>query len=271
MSEAPTDVHQPGGVRLQKLLAGAGVASRRASENLISAGRVSVDGQVVRELGVRVDPVRQAVSVDGLRVQLDPTKVYLALNKPAGVVSTMTDPQGRPCLADFLADRPERLFHVGRLDADTEGLLLLTNDGDLAHRLAHPHYGVRKTYLAEVPGPVPRDLGRRLRAGVELDDGPARADAFRVVGVTGRRAMVEMVLHEGRHHIVRRMLAQVGHPVQRLVRTKVGPVRLGDLRPGTTRPLNRDELGTLLSLPDPATPPNLNTPPDPGPSTPMER
>lgn len=260
MSGAPTDVHQPGGVRLQKLLASAGVASRRGSETMISAGRVSVDGQVVRELGVRVDPARQAVAVDGLRVQLDPTKVYLALNKPAGVVSTMTDPQGRRCLADLLADRTERLFHVGRLDADTDGLLLLTNDGDLAHRLAHPHYGVRKTYLAEVPGPVPRDLGRRLRAGIELDDGPVRVDAFRVLGATGRRAMVEVVLHEGRHRIVRRLLAHVGHPVHRLVRTKVGPVRLGDLRPGATRPLSRDELGTLLSLPDPDRPTPLDEP-----------
>ena len=247
MHEPSTDVHRPSGVRLQKLLAGAGVASRRASENMISAGRVSVDGQVVRELGVRIDPATQAVAVDGLRLQLDTTKVYLALNKPLGMLSTMTDPQGRPCLADLVGNRPERLFHVGRLDADTEGLLLLTNDGDLAQRLAHPSYGISKTYLADVPGPVPRDLGRLLLAGVELEDGPARVDSFRVIDSTPRRAMVEVVLHEGRKHIVRRLLAQVGHPVQRLVRTQVGPVRLGDLPPGGTRVLSRAELGTLLT------------------------
>jgi 23S rRNA pseudouridine2605 synthase len=164
------------------------------------------------------------------------------------MVSTMSDPEGRPCLADLVGNRDQRLFHVGRLDADSEGLLLLTNDGDLAHRLTHPSFGVRKTYLAEVAGPVSRDIGRALRAGVELDDGNARVDLFRVVGRSGSRVMVELALHEGRKHIVRRLLAAVGHPVQRLVRTEIGPVRLGDLRPGKARPLNRAEVAALFEV-----------------------
>ncbi len=168
----PVDVHDEDGVRLQKVLAQAGVGSRRACEALIAAGRVQVDGHVVVEQGVRIDPTRQVVHVDGVRVQLDEDKTYLAFNKPAGVVSTMSDEQGRVSLGDFMSERPERLFHVGRLDSETEGLILLTNDGDLAHRLQHPSYGVAKTYLAEVPGPVARDVGKRLRAGVELEDGP---------------------------------------------------------------------------------------------------
>jgi 23S rRNA pseudouridine2605 synthase len=162
----------------------------------------------------------------------------------------MSDPEGRPCVGDYLIDRRERLFHVGRLDTDTEGLLLLTNDGDLGHRLAHPSYGVPKTYLAEILGPVPRDLGRRLRAGVELEDGPASVDSFKVVDSAVNKALVEVVLHEGRKHVVRRLLAEVGHPVQRLVRVKVGDVTLGDLRPGRMRPLNSRELAGLFAAVD---------------------
>lgn len=236
------------GVRLQKVLAGAGVGSRRACEELIAAGRVEVDGTVVREMGVRVDPSRAVVRVDGMRIATGTRTVHLAFNKPVGVLSTMSDDRGRPCLGDYVANRSERLFHVGRLDADTEGLLLLTNDGDLAHRLAHPSYEVPKTYLAEIAAPVPRDLGRRLRAGVELDDGPARADSFRVVGSTAGRAMVELVVHEGRNRIVRRMLDAEGHPVQRLVRVRIGSVALGDLRPGKLRVLTAQELGELYRL-----------------------
>ena len=170
--EPKVDVHDPDGVRLQKLLAAAGVGSRRVCENLITAGRVEVDGQVVTELGVRIDPVRQTVHVDGVRVQLDESRVYLAFNKPLG--RRLDDERrARPGVPGRLRRQPpERLFHVGRLDADTEGLLLLTNDGDLAHRLQHPAYGVPKTYIAQIPAPVPRDLGKRLREGVELDDGP---------------------------------------------------------------------------------------------------
>ncbi|HEU4489821.1 MAG TPA: pseudouridine synthase [Jiangellales bacterium] len=234
------------GVRLQKVLAAAGVGSRRACEQLIATGRVEVDGEVVRTMGVRVHPERAVIRVDGLRVGTEAAGlVHLALNKPTGVVSTMSDPEGRPSLGDYVEGRRQRLFHVGRLDADTEGLILLTNDGELAHRLSHPSFEVAKTYLAEVDGPVARDLGRRLRDGVELDDGVVAVDSFRVVGRTGSRAMVEVVLHEGRKHVVRRLLAAVGHPVERLVRTRVGPIRLGDLRPGRSRTLSPVEVARL--------------------------
>jgi len=248
--EQPTetvDVHDPDGVRLQKLLAAAGVGSRRACELLITAGRVEVDGHLVTELGVRIDPQRQTVNVDGSRVQLDESRVYLAFNKPLGVVSTMSDDLDRPCIGDFVSNRKERLFHVGRLDVDTEGLLLLTNDGELAHRLQHPSYGVLKTYLAQIPGPVPRELGRTLRAGVELPDGPVKVDSFKLVDSAPGRALVELQLHEGRKHVVRRLLEAVGHPVITLVRTDVGPIRLGDLRSGRMRALNQPEIGQLYS------------------------
>jgi len=243
----PVDVHDADGIRLQKVLAQAGVGSRRACEALIDAGRVQVDGHVVREQGVRIDPRTAVVHVDGVRLQLDENKLYLAFNKPAGVVSTMRDEKGRPSLQDFVGDRPERLFHVGRLDSDTEGLILLTNDGELAHRLQHPSYAVPKTYLAEVAGPVARDVGRRLREGVELDDGPVRVDSFRLVDSQPGKALVEVVLHEGRKHIVRRALEAVGYPVERLVRVQVGPIHLGDLRQGRWRVLTRTEVGQLFS------------------------
>ena len=240
-----TDV--PGGVRLQKVLAAAGVGSRRHCEELIAAGRVEVDGEIVRRYGARVDPDRQIIKLDGRRIPSRQDLVYLALNKPPGVLTTMSDDRGRPTIADFLGDRPERLYHVGRLDYDTEGLMLLTNDGDLAHRLAHPRYGVAKTYLADVSGPLPKDLGRRLTTGIELEDGVASADRFRVVEQAGSRALVEITLHEGRKHIVRRLLAAAGHPVSRLVRTQVGPVALGNQRPGTTRDLTVREIGDLYA------------------------
>lgn len=239
------DVHDPEGVRLQKLLAGAGVGSRRACENLITSGRVEVDGYVVTELGVRVDPARQVVRVDGERIVLDPARVYLALNKPLGVVSTMSDDHGRPCVGDLVEGRTERLFHVGRLDVDTDGLLLLTNDGELANRLQHPSFGVPKTYIASVPAPVARDVGRTLRAGVELEDGVVAVDGFRLIDSVPGKAIVEIILHEGRKHVVRRLLEAVGHPVESLTRTNVGPVRIGDLKPGKTRPLNGSEIAAL--------------------------
>ena len=242
-----TAPHVPGGVRLQKVLATAGLGSRRVCEDIIAAGRVSVDGVVVRELGVRVDPRTAVIHVDGLRVQLDTSVVTLALNKPLGVVSTMHDPQGRPSLAQFVADRPERLFHVGRLDAETEGLLLLTNDGELANRLAHPSHEVLKTYLATVEGRVKPGVGVRLRAGIQLEDGPVKVDAFRVVDATPTQTLVEVVLHEGRNRIIRRTLDAVGHPVVRLVRTQVGPIRLGHLTPGRTREITGRELGQLMA------------------------
>jgi 23S rRNA pseudouridine2605 synthase len=242
--------HEPSGgpgVRLQKVLASAGVASRRAAEDLIAAGRVSVDGQVVREQGRRIDPSTAVVHVDGMRVVLRSDLVHLLLNKPRGMHSTMSDPQGRPCVGDLVSGRDERLFHVGRLDADTEGLLLVTNDGELAHRLMHPSFEVFKTYVAQVSGPVRREVIRQLRAGVELDDGPVAVRSFRVLDSSGPLAMVEVVLHEGRKHIVRRLLDHVGHPVRRLVRTAIGPVRLGDQRPGSVRRLTRQEVGALYA------------------------
>ncbi len=242
----PVDVHDPDGVRLQKLLAAAGVGSRRVCEQLITDGRVEVDGQVVTELGVRIN-ADQVVHVDGVRVTLDESRVYLAFNQPLNVVTSMNDDLGRIDIGDYFGDRKERLFHVGRLDADTEGLLLLTNDGDLAHRRQHPKYGVLKTYLAQIRGPVPRDLGKRLREGIELDDGPVKVDSFRVVDSQPGKAIVEVILHEGRKHIVRRMLAEAGHPVLSLVRTQVGPIRLGDTKPGKFRRLTKGEVGELYS------------------------
>jgi pseudouridine synthase len=240
-----TDV--PGGVRLQKVLAAAGVGSRRHCEELIGAGRVEVDGETVRRFGARVDPEEQVIRVDGKRIPSRQDQVYLAFNKPPKVLTAMSDDRGRRTITEFLGDRAERLFHIGRLDYDTEGLMLLTNDGELAHRLAHPSYGVFKTYLADVQGPIPKDLSRRLATGVELADGVATADKFRVIERSGSRALVEITLHEGRKHIVRRMLAEAGHPVSRLVRTDVGPIRLGNLRPGTTRELTTAEIGELYA------------------------
>lgn len=236
------------GERLQKVLAAAGVGSRRACEELIAAGRVSVNGSVIRRQGVRVDPESDVVHVDGERIAIRGDLIYLALNKPRGVLSAMSDDRGRPTVGDYVAERPERLFHVGRLDQDSEGLLVLTNDGELAHRLAHPSHEVQKTYLAQVRGPIERDLGRRLRRGIPIDDRPVVVDQFRLLEHTSKQALVEVTLHEGRKHVVRRLFAEVGHPVSRLVRTTVGPVRLGHQKPGSLRRLSRQEVGALYEL-----------------------
>jgi 23S rRNA pseudouridine2605 synthase len=247
--EIPVD--DEGLVRLQKLLAMSGVASRRKCEELMLAGEVVVDGEVVTRLGTKVDPARAVIRVSGTRLPPVSPHVYLVLNKPRGVVSTMSDPEGRRSLGDVVADRPERLFHVGRLDTDTSGLLLLTNDGDFAHRMAHPSYEVDKTYVAEVDGEVfPRTL-KQLKDGVELDDGPVQVRSVKVLaGRHGRnqpgRSVVELVIHEGRNRIVRRLLDHVGHPVLRLTRTRFGPVALGTLPVGELRELSVDELGRLL-------------------------
>ncbi len=239
---------EPDGVRLQKVLSQAGIASRRVAEKLIAEGRVEVDGQLVTELGTRVDPTVAVIHVDGARVVLDESMVYLALNKPRGMHSTMSDDRGRPCIGDLVEHRVRgnhNLFHVGRLDADTEGLILLTNDGELAHRLMHPSYQVPKTYVATVLGTVPRGLGKKLRTGIELDDGPAAVDDFAVVDSIPGKTMVRVTLHEGRKRIVRRLLAAAGFPVQELVRTDIGAVSLGKQRPGSLRALGSKEIGAL--------------------------
>ncbi|MEV4847716.1 pseudouridine synthase [Micromonospora matsumotoense] len=237
-----------GAERLQKVLAAAGVGSRRACEDLIFRRRVTVDGRVAH-LGDKVDPATAVIHVDGERLQADNRLVYVAMNKPRGVVTTMSDNKGRNELAEFIGNRVEqRVYHVGRLDADSEGLLLLTNDGTLTHKLMHPSYQVLKTYLAEVAGPIPRQLGKRLLAGVELEDGPVKVDSFKVVDTLGKTAQVELSLHEGRKHIVRRLLAEVGHPVSRLVRTSIGPIKLGDLRTGRIRRLTNAEVAALFKV-----------------------
>jgi 23S rRNA pseudouridine2605 synthase len=236
------------GIRLQKVLSQAGVASRRVAEKMIKDRRVEVDGHIVTEMGTRVDPNVSVIRLDGARITIDDTMVYLAINKERGMHSTMSDDQGRPCVGDLVEYRVrgnKKLFHVGRLDADTEGLLILTNDGELAHRLMHPSYEVPKTYLATVLGSVPRGLGKTLRDGVELDDGPVHVDDFAVVDAVPGKSLVRVTLHEGRKRIVRRLLAHVGFPVKELVRTDIGAVSLGEQRPGSIRVLTGKEIGEL--------------------------
>lgn len=216
----------------------------------MAEGHVEVNGEIVTQMGARVDPVTDVIRVDGRRLPPRTDHAYLVLNKPRGVVTSMADERGRPDLRSLLADRPERLFHVGRLDTDTSGLLIVTNDGDLAHRLAHPSFEVTKTYVALVEGDVPDTLASRLRDGIELDDGPAPVDRFRVIDRSRGRSLVEIELHIGRNRIVRRILDHVGHPVVELTRTAFGPLRLGDLSVGTTRELSRDEIGALFDSVD---------------------
>ena len=248
------DPHVASGQRLQKVLAHAGVASRRACEQLIADGRVSVDGVTVTEAGVRVDPLTQEIRVDGSRILTNPELITLMLHKPAGVVTTMEDPEGRPTVAqygrDYLTEHPElpdslRLVHVGRLDTETEGLLLLSNDGELSHRLMHPSFEIAKTYVAIVEGQVEPWVPRKLRRGIALEDGETRADRVTVKDSGPRGSIVEITLHSGKNRIVRRMLDAVGHPVTRLARTRLGPLRLGNLRPGETRPLSGEEIAAL--------------------------
>jgi 23S rRNA pseudouridine2605 synthase len=242
----PLETDDEGLIRLQKLLAQSGVASRRKCEELMLAGLVEVDGEVVTRLGTKVDPTTAVVRVEGRRLPPVSPHAYLVLNKPRGVVSTMSDPEGRRTLSDFVEDRPERLFHVGRLDTDTEGLILLTNDGDFAQRVAHPSYELDKTYVAEVDGVVAKGTVKHVLAGVELEDGPVEVSSFKVVSSTANRSIVELVIHEGRNRVVRRLLDEVGHPVRRLTRTAIGPVLLRGLKKGAVRELTLDELGVLL-------------------------
>ncbi|MEU1973639.1 pseudouridine synthase [Microbacterium sp. NPDC019599] len=249
-------IRDPEGVRLQKVLANAGVASRRVAEQLIVEGRVRVNGAVVTELGSRIDPENDLVDVDGTAIQLDQSKRYVMLNKPRGVVSSMKDERGRPDLRRFTKEWPERLYNVGRLDADTSGLLVLTNDGELAHVLAHPSFGVTKVYIAKVEGRVAPQTIQRLTKGIELEDGPIAADKARLLSASTRSAtgaedgasLVELTLHSGKNRIVRRMMAEVGHPVIELVRRQFGPLHLGTLPAGQARELTKVERGALLTL-----------------------
>jgi 23S rRNA pseudouridine2605 synthase len=241
--------HDGDGIRLQKVLAAAGLGSRRACEELIAAGRVSVNGRAAR-LGARIDPERDIVVVDGDRIPTATGLVYLAINKQRGMLSAMSDDRGRPCVGDLVADLNAPLHHVGRLDADSEGLLLLTNDGALSHRLTHPSFGVIKTYLVEVSGSAGKGLERALKTGVELEDGPVKADSVKVLESTPGRAVIELSIHEGRKHVVRRALEALDHPVTRLVRTAVGPIKLGNLRPGARRHLQREEVQSLYRVVD---------------------
>ena len=235
------------GERLQKVLAAAGLGSRRECEVLIEQGRVMVDGRIVTRLGTRVEPGRQRIQVDGERIQSE-RRVYYLMNKPKGLLTTNYDPSGRPRVVDVLKAVPQRLFSVGRLDRESEGLLLLTNDGDLTNRLTHPSYGVPKTYIVQVAGrPTPEDLAR-LRKGIHLSDGKVAVDRVRHAGTRGRSTLLEIVLSEGRNREIRRMLAQLGHKVMRLTRTAIGPITDRGLRSGEYRKLRPDELKTLQKL-----------------------
>ena len=251
MTNSDTSAHPPTsaeGERLQKVMAAAGVASRRVCEDLIAAGRVQVNGEFVTEPGRRVLPTDR-IAVDGVAIQLDTSKRYVMLNKPVGVYSSLQDERGRRDLREFTERYEERLFNVGRLDAETSGLLVLTNDGELAHVLAHPSFGVMKTYIALVDGAVSAQTIGRLTKGIDLEDGPIAADKARIIGAPSRgQTTVEITLHSGRNRIVRRMLDEVGHPVLELVRRQFGPLHLGTLPAGRMRDLSREELGELLTI-----------------------
>ncbi len=242
-SQNPTSSEE----RINKFLARAGVASRRGAEELISAGRVRLNGNLVVEFGTKVLPGRDVVEVDGVAVRVKSDRVYVVLNKPVGYVSTLKDPQGRRTVAELMPETDHRLFNVGRLDMDTTGVLLLTDDGELAHRLMHPRYHVSKEYLATVAGRPTETTLKQLRAGVELDDGmtrPAEATAERLGDTT---SVVRLVIREGRKRQVRRMLRAVGHRVVALHRVRFGPIELGDMALGTTRTLTEDEVAALIA------------------------
>jgi len=236
-------------IRLQKILADAGVASRRASEQLILDGRVSVDGVQVFELGTKCDPEISQVEVDGEAINPSKTKTYIAFYKPRGVISTMSDPDGRANLGDFFESRNERLFHVGRLDKDSEGLILLTNDGSFTHRATHPSYGMTKKYLLEVEGQFTKEHIDLLLKGVLLEDGMARALDVKVVReVNPKHHWVEVTIHEGRFHIIRRMFEFLEIDVLRLIRTDFGPISIGETKEGRWRTLNTVELENLFKV-----------------------
>ena len=233
-------------IRLQKLLAQAGFGSRRKCEDMITEGRVEVDGELVTELGTRVDPHKQQVRVDGSRVRVNPNHVTLALNKPRKVLSAMDDAKGRYTLRDIVGDKYERIFHMGRLDYDSEGLILMTNDGELSQHVMHPKYEVEKTYVATLEGKISGTVCRRLvTTGVQLDDGWIKLDHCAIIDSSRDHTMVKVVLHSGKNRIVRRIFGSIGFPVKRLVRTQIGPIKLGDLKPGSYRVLSQTEVRSL--------------------------
>ena len=233
-------------IRLQKLLAQAGFGSRRKCEDMITEGRVEVDGELVTELGTRVDPHKQQVRVDGSRVRVNPNHVTLALNKPRKVLAAMDDPKGRYTLRDIVGDKYERIFHMGRLDYDSEGLILMTNDGELSQHVMHPKYEVEKTYVATLEGKISGTVCRRLvTTGVQLDDGWIKLDHCAIIDSSRDHTMVKVVLHSGKNRIVRRIFGSIGFPVKRLVRTQIGPIKLGDLKPGSYRVLSQTEVRSL--------------------------
>jgi len=236
-------------IRLNKIIADAGIASRRAADQLILDGRVSVDGSVVIELGGKYDPEINEIKVDGESLSISKSKTYLAFHKPAGIISTMSDPEGRANLGDYFKDRRDRLYHVGRLDKDSEGIILLTNDGDLAHRATHPSYGLEKRYLVEIEGEFNKQMSDQLLQGVRLEDGLARA--MKVVharAVSKNHHWVEITIHEGRYHIIRRLIESLSLRVLRLIRLDFGPINLGDMKAGRHRVLNSQELTNLFAL-----------------------
>ena len=233
-------------IRLQKLLAQAGFGSRRKCEGMITEGRVEVDGELVTELGTRVDPHKQQVRVDGSRVRVNPNHVTLALNKPRKVLSAMDDTKGRYTLRDIVGDKYERIFHMGRLDYDSEGLILMTNDGELSQHVMEPKYEVEKTYVATLEGKISGTVCRRLvTTGVQLDDGWIKLDHCAIIDSSRDHTMVKVVLHSGKNRIVRRIFGSIGFPVKRLVRTQIGPIKLGDLKPGSYRVLSQTEVRSL--------------------------
>lgn len=233
-------------IRLQKLLAQAGFGSRRKCEQMITEGRVEVDGELITELGTRVDPDRQRVRVDGSRVHINKNHVTLALNKPKRVLSAMDDPKGRYTLRDIVGDKYERIFHMGRLDYDSEGLILMTNDGELSQHVMHPRYEVAKTYIATLEGKISGTVCRRLvTTGVQLDDGWIKLDHCTILDSNRDTTLVKVVLHSGKNRIVRRIFGSIGFPVKRLVRTQIGPIKLGELKPGSYRVLSQTEIRAL--------------------------
>lgn len=237
-------------VRLQKILANAGFASRRHAERMITESRVEVDGKIVNKLGIRVNPHQSIIRVDGLRVIIENQYKYLAFNKPRGVLSTMHDTKKRPCIGDYLKLKESRLYHVGRLDSETEGLIFLTNNGEFAHRLTHPSFEIPKTYIVQIKNSIDYKVGKKLTSGVELDDGIAKFDSFKIIDSFLGKTNIEVILHSGRNRIIRRMFEEVGYPIERLIRTKIGPIAIGQQKVRKIRNLSKEELGQLFSLLD---------------------